>query len=131
MTHCVPDEQYGKLTRKLDEVARRVDEGTIPFEPTMLQLQKLVEGKEFLINEKFIAPVTQRDIARQRNKERNWGFTEDDFVALGKPPAWWPEEKLSVVVLDISLDTVEHTFEEAWYFAASVQPNHLLWNKIK
>ena len=46
MTHHVPDEQYGKLKRRLDEVARRVDEGTIPLEPTMLQLQRILEGKD-------------------------------------------------------------------------------------
>ena len=42
----VTDEQYGQLWRRLEEVARRVDEGTIRFEPTMDDLQKLVVGNK-------------------------------------------------------------------------------------
>ena len=41
----VEDEQYGQLWRRLEEVARRVDEGTIPFESTMKSLQAIVEDK--------------------------------------------------------------------------------------
>lgn len=42
---CVTDEQYAALDRRLDEVKRRVDEGTLPFQATMDCLQTLVEGK--------------------------------------------------------------------------------------
>ena len=42
---CVADDQYGKLTRRLDELKRRADEGTIPFEPTMNALTPIIEGK--------------------------------------------------------------------------------------
>ena len=41
---CVADEQYGQLQRRLDEVARRVDEGTISFQDTMNALQTIAEG---------------------------------------------------------------------------------------
>lgn len=41
----VPDEQYGQLWRRLEEVARRVDEGTIPFEPTMVYLRAIIEER--------------------------------------------------------------------------------------
>jgi len=41
---CVDDGQYGLLWRRLDEVARRVDEGTIPFDKTMRVLQAVAEG---------------------------------------------------------------------------------------
>lgn len=41
----VLDEQYGQLWRRLEEVARRVDEGTIQFEPTMAYLQAIVEER--------------------------------------------------------------------------------------
>ena len=45
MTHkCVADDQYGQLWRRLEEVARRVREGTIPFDPTMDVLQRLIES---------------------------------------------------------------------------------------
>lgn len=41
----VLDEQYGQLWRRLEEVARRVDEGTIAFEPTMAYLQEIIEER--------------------------------------------------------------------------------------
>ncbi|MFH1978878.1 MAG: hypothetical protein ABII97_00610 [Patescibacteria group bacterium] len=42
---CVTDDEYGKLKRRLEEVSRRIDEGTIPFERTMAALQIVIEGK--------------------------------------------------------------------------------------
>jgi len=44
----VTDEQYGKLQRRLGELARRVDEGSVEFESTMTALQLLVEGKRLI-----------------------------------------------------------------------------------
>ena len=41
----VTDDQYGQLQRRMDEVARRVDEGTLPFDLTMRALQSFIEGK--------------------------------------------------------------------------------------
>ena len=41
----VADELYGRLQRRLDEVARRADEGSISFEPTMDALQQIIEGR--------------------------------------------------------------------------------------
>jgi hypothetical protein len=93
-------------------------------------MSTIVSADAELIHEMFISPGKQLDLARERSMERDWCFTDDDFAALGEPPTW-PEDKLSVVVLDISIDTVEHTFEEAWHFAASVQPNHWRWNELK
>ena len=47
---CVTDDQYGQLQRRLDEVARRVDEGTLPFDSAMRALQSFIEGKfEFYV----------------------------------------------------------------------------------
>lgn len=40
----VTDEQYGQLWRKLTEVARRVDEGTIEFGKVMGSLQGIIES---------------------------------------------------------------------------------------
>ncbi len=39
----VADDQYGQLWRRLGEIARRVDEGSIPFDTTMRSLQLVVE----------------------------------------------------------------------------------------
>ena len=44
---CVTDEQYGQLSRRLGELLRRVDEGTIPFARALADAQLLVEGKTF------------------------------------------------------------------------------------
>lgn len=41
---CVADDKYGSLCRRLDEVKRRVDEGTVDYDATMDGLQFLAEG---------------------------------------------------------------------------------------
>ncbi|MDP3999572.1 MAG: hypothetical protein Q8P76_03200 [bacterium] len=40
----VTDDQYGRLWKRLEEVARRVREGTLGFPETMTVLQEVVEG---------------------------------------------------------------------------------------
>lgn len=42
-TQVLSDELYGKLRRRLDEVARRVNQGTLPFGDTMKYLQRIIE----------------------------------------------------------------------------------------
>jgi len=39
------DEQIGQLYRRTSDLVRRVIEGTLPFEPTMNALQKIIEGR--------------------------------------------------------------------------------------
>lgn len=63
----VADEQYGQLWRKLDEVARRVDEGTIPFDETLQALQGIVEGR--------FAGVASSVLVRDMRKE-GWTLLE-------------------------------------------------------
>lgn len=41
----VEDDQYGQLWRRLTEVARRVDEGSILFDATMENLTKIIENR--------------------------------------------------------------------------------------
>ena len=38
------NEQYGEVTRRLDEIKRRTDEGALPFESVMDALQRIIEG---------------------------------------------------------------------------------------
>lgn len=78
----------------------------------------------------FIEPETQLALIRKQNAARNWGLTNSDFDSLGESPQW-PESKLAAVVLDVSLDTVQSTFEEAWSFAASRQPHFSRQEEIK
>lgn len=66
MTHSVSDEKYGKLRRRLDEVARRVDQGTIPYDPVMSALTLIIEGE-------IPGPIFSRDM----RKEAGWELVED------------------------------------------------------
>lgn len=78
----------------------------------------------------FTPSERQLELVRQRNEQRGWGFTDEDFANLGGPPAW-PEGKLAAVVLDVQLDTVKQTFEQGWEFTKSRQPNFWLWDEIQ
>lgn len=40
---CLPDEQYGKLSRRVKELMRRIDEGTLDFDLAMTNIQQLIE----------------------------------------------------------------------------------------
>ena len=82
-----------------------------------------------------ISPEEQLKIVRQRNEERGWGFQESDFDSLGPPPDWplnWPlnNRHLAAVILDVSLDTVEKTFQEAWAFAIQAKRDSFLDRNI-
>jgi hypothetical protein len=46
----VTDEQYGRLSRRLVEVLRRVDEGTVPLAQAMDGVQVLIEDKKLAPN---------------------------------------------------------------------------------
>lgn len=125
----VTDEQYGRLHSRLDDLLRRVKEGSLSYEVVMSELQRVVEGA--LINGMFISPHAQLALARKRNDECGWGFAGKEFAALEKAIPAWPEGRLSAIILDVSLDSVSETFEEAWRFAASVQPAHWRWDSLK
>lgn len=77
----------------------------------------------------FISAAEQLELVKQRNQERGWGFAEEDFAALGEPPAW-PEGELCAVVLDAPLATVEQTFEQAWQCVASVYEDKWRWEAL-
>jgi hypothetical protein len=87
-------------------------------------------GRTELIGGLFIPPDMQLHVVRQRNLKRNWRFTDDDFRLLGEPPPW-PGRNLYAVVLDVTLDTVPQTFEEAWNLAAVVQRSAWCWHQLK
>lgn len=40
------DEQLGKLTRRTDELKRRINEGTLKYDWVMVELQQVVEGRK-------------------------------------------------------------------------------------
>jgi len=67
----VTDEQFGKLCRRADEVKRRINEGTLAYEPTMAKLQELIEGKmgnkNFLILSGDKDPITMNGLTVETN----------------------------------------------------------------
>jgi len=70
-------------------------------------------------SEFFISPEEQMRLVRKWNLERGWGFIEEDFVKLGSPTILPPVTQnsyyfLMTVVLEVSLRTVQQTFDEAW-----------------
>src|SRR3989344_234338 len=130
----VSDEEYGKLQRRVSDLVRRVDQGTIGYNHTMERIQAILEGRGYegdLIHGMFGGPDAQLRMAKQRNLERGWGFTDEDFASLGQAPTWPTDNRLAVVILDISLDTVEQTFEEAWDAVKGAHPADWRWPELK
>ena len=46
MTQKVSDEQYGRIWKKVQDLVRRISQGTLPFDLTMDLLQEISEGKK-------------------------------------------------------------------------------------
>lgn len=82
--------------------------------------QAVTINVEHLICDMFIPPAKQLELVHRWNIERSWGFIDAEFTALNEPPAW-PKGKLSCVILEVSLDTVEMTFNEAWHLIIAAQ----------
>ncbi len=78
----------------------------------------------------FVSPTDQLSIVRALNDERGWQFTASDFQELGNPPAW-PSQWLCAVVLDVSLDTVMQTVEEAWQVITEIYPRCWRWKNMR
>jgi len=47
---CVPNELYGQLGRKIDELKLRIDLERIPFQRAVNDLQQLIEGRTFQVS---------------------------------------------------------------------------------
>lgn len=48
---CVTDGQFGQVSRRADEVKRRVDEGSVPFSRAMKGLQLIAEGQDLALSD--------------------------------------------------------------------------------
>lgn len=84
----VSDEQRGKLADRVDEVVRRVKEGTIDFQPTMDGLQMLIEdtSKFTLVNtfnltvpEDYIHGIQLATVGRGQFYSFNKEITDENF----------------------------------------------------
>lgn len=139
--HVVTGDQYRTIDQRMRKIKLQLDQrGGSPLDPDRIAsaLQNIVEGKfnSFVASLPglFIPPHQQLHCVKARNIIRKWGFQYEDFEKLGGPPEW-PSDWLSAVVLDVGLDTVEQTFEEAWHcIVESQQDNnggHWRWNLMK
>ena len=120
-------EAQAVIGSKDNELALQIVELIRSGRPALSQVQP---GTEMLAKDWFVPSEAQLEIVRRRNAERKWSFTNKDFDKLGDPPAW-PTGQLCPVVLEVVLDTVQNTFEEAWHFAKSVQPDSWRWREVK
>lgn len=85
--------------------------------------------------ELFTSTADQLTRVKQWNKERNWGFTDEDFEQLGDAPEL-PEDagKLVCLVLVPYLDEegavpgYYRTFQELWRLATQQQENSWRWD---
>lgn len=59
---CVTDEQYGLLWRRLGEVARRTDEGTLNFDQVMDSLQRVVERRGYQGDNNFFRLISDEPL---------------------------------------------------------------------
>lgn len=132
----VSGEQYRTIDRRMREIMRQLDQaGDSPLDPEWVAsvLQTIIEGRGYegdLIHGLFATPLQQLEMIKRLNQERGWGFTAEDFSSLGEAPTW-PEDRLSVVILDASLYFVQETFETAWKLVKDTQPNHWRWDGLR
>ncbi|MBI3088852.1 MAG: hypothetical protein HYY99_01180 [Candidatus Colwellbacteria bacterium] len=69
----VTDEQYNRFRRRADELVRRVDEGTLPFDKVMDALQATIEGR---FNDTLTTPTFLRD-KRKEGWRLVWNLNEE------------------------------------------------------
>lgn len=134
MTQVVSDAKLGEFARRQNDWFRWVREGSLDPDEVNEAVQAVIMGEISIRSGLFIFPDQQLELVRMRNSERNWGFTGEDFEKLGEPPVW-PLGLLAAVVLDVGLDTVQQTFEEAWACIVESQKehnsSHWRWDQIK
>lgn len=105
MTHRVSDERYAALTRRIDDIRRRVDDGSLPFHPVMNLLRDVVMGDlrlpvEAMLQTTHKIRVYARNadhlLADLDNGHGNYRVTQDARNRLVKKP--FPELKEQVMV---------------------------------
>lgn len=79
--HRVPDELYGQIARKLDDLRRRILEGNLSPELSLHAIQGILEGTGFYADKEwlFSPPYAQAFKLFQWNKDLGWGFDPDSI----------------------------------------------------
>jgi len=112
------DEVLGKFARQQHGWFERVRKGSLDPDEVALVVQMVIDRGLL-----FVSPETKLQLCQERNASRDWGFTKEDFAALGEPPPC-PIGYLCVVTLDVGLYTLEQTLAEACHFAAIAQSDY-------
>ncbi len=81
-----------------------------------VELKPSVDTKDIFISTDF-----QYRAVREWNDRYGWGFTQDDFEALGNPPMW-PSGPLQAVILTPRFSSVKETFENSWKCFSDIHP---------
>jgi hypothetical protein len=80
------------------------------------RLERLIGGEREArareLSSMLVSPEAQLADVRRWNAERGWGFSDDDFAALGEAPPQILGGLLIATVLEVRLDTPARTFEE-------------------
>lgn len=85
----VTDEQYGRLQRRMAELSRRVEEGTLSFDKTMDGLQALIEersegaGNIFSVTVDYNMTVEEM-VAAGCYDRKNWDIDSKNFKVEGR-----------------------------------------------
>lgn len=79
-----------------------------------------------LVDKIFILPSEQIELASKWNQSNGWGFSVDTFEKIKKELPKITEEVFTVAILDISLHTIQETFEESWLCASEQQKKPVL-----
>ncbi len=74
----------------------------------------------------FTLQETQLKIVRERARIRGWQLDEKQFEKAAQFPDW-PKKAQCALVLDVSLGSVQDTFEEAASYAI-LPPDPCMWN---
>ncbi|PIR07147.1 MAG: hypothetical protein COV55_01810 [Candidatus Komeilibacteria bacterium CG11_big_fil_rev_8_21_14_0_20_36_20] len=88
-------------------------------------LQNLTQSQTGL----FVPCSQQVELIRRLNKLRGWGFSETDFSMLDYNPSC-PYGQFCTPVLDVRLNTIKETFDEAWLCISSLYDSWR-WPAIK
>jgi hypothetical protein len=115
------DEQLGAYTRKSDELKRRINEGTLPFEIVLIGLQSLVEGRfqrvwgVWKTIKLGTGGLKNADDFRKALKKANCGIGDRGNDILGKPAFTVDDTKKEVELVNVSV--AELGFKEGARYA--------------
>lgn len=82
-----------------------------------------------LIREIFLPPELQLEKVKQLNNWFDMGFSDEDFIALGEPPAWPKSGEIPVVFLEFfPRESFLENFKFLWFMIESTYQTGFLLN---